>query len=232
MENMPIQGTDAVILVILLISAIFGFIRGFVKETLSVAGWIGAVFLSLYLFPLLQPIAREFILNLLIADILTGAVIFILSLVILSYISHAISEKVKASSLGALDRSLGIFFGIARGVVLLGIAWLIFVQFIPEKDRPDWVLQAKMLPLIEGSGEFVARLLPPDMQENLNISRESDKDTVDRLKEKYDALPDDVKDGVENTVEGAKNLLDKGYDDQARQQMENLSKSTAQEKPK
>ena len=232
MENMPIQGTDAVILVILLISAIFGFIRGFVKETLSVAGWIGAVFLSLYLFPLLQPIAREFILNLLIADILTGAVIFILSLVILSYISHAISEKVKASSLGALDRSLGIFFGIARGVVLLGIAWLIFVQFIPEKDRPDWVLQAKMLPLIEGSGEFVARLLPPDMQENLNISKESDKDTVDRLKEKYDALPDDVKDGVENTVEGAKNLLDKGYDDQARQQMENLSKSTAQEKPK
>ncbi|WP_339632299.1 CvpA family protein [uncultured Sneathiella sp.] len=232
MENMPIQGTDAVILVILLISAIFGFIRGFVKETLSVAGWIGAVFLSLYLFPLLQPIAQGFILNLLIADILTGAVIFILSLVILSYISHAISEKVKASSLGALDRSLGIFFGIARGVVLLGIAWLIFVQFIPEKDRPDWVLQAKMLPLIEGSGEFVARLLPPDMQENLNISRESDKDTVDRLKEKYDALPDDVKDGVENTVEGAKNLLDKGYDDQARQQMENLSKSTAQEKPK
>ena len=231
MENMPIQGTDAVILVILLISAIFGFIRGFVKETLSVAGWVGAVFLSLYLFPLLQPIAREFILNLLIADILTGAVIFILSLVILSYISHAISEKVKASSLGALDRSLGIFFGIARGVVLLGIAWLIFVQFIPEKDRPDWVLQAKMLPLIEGSGEFVARLLPPDMQENLNISKESDKDTVDRIKEKYDALPDDVKDGVENTVEGAKNLLDKGYDDQARQQMENLTKSKTQDKP-
>jgi membrane protein required for colicin V production len=231
MENMPIQGADAVILVILLISAIFGFIRGFVKETLSVAGWVGAVFLSLYLFPIAQPIAREFILNLLIADILTGAVIFILSLVILSYISHAISEKVKASSLGALDRSLGIFFGIARGAILLGIAWLIFVQFIPEKDRPEWILQAKMLPIIEGSGEFVARLLPPDMQENLNISKESDKDTVDRLKEKYDELPDGVKDGLKNTVDGAVDLLDKGYDDKARQQMENLTKSTTQEKP-
>ncbi|MDF2368082.1 CvpA family protein [Sneathiella sp.] len=230
MENMPIQGADAVILVILLISAIFGFVRGFVKETLSVAGWVGAVFLSLYLFPLLQPIAREFILNLLIADILTGAVIFILSLVILSYISHAISEKVKASSLGALDRSLGIFFGIARGAILLGIAWLIFVQFIPEKDRPDWVLQAKMLPIIEASGEFIARLLPPDMQENLNISKESDKDTMDRLKEKYDELPDSVKDGLKDGAEGAKNLLDKGYDDKARQQMENLTKSS-QEKP-
>lgn len=231
MENMPIQGADAAILVILLISAIFGFIRGFVKETLSVAGWIGAIFLSLYLFPIAQPIAREFILNLLIADILTGAVIFILSLVILSYISHAISEKVKASSLGALDRSLGIFFGIARGAILLGVAWLIFVQFIPEKDRPEWILQAKMLPIIEASGEFVARLLPPDMQENLNISKESDKDTMDRLKQKYDELPDGVKDGLKNSVDGAVNLLDKGYDDKARQQMENLTKST-QEKPK
>jgi membrane protein required for colicin V production len=230
MENMPIQGADAVILVILLISAIFGFVRGFVKETLSVAGWVFAVVLRLYLFPLRQPIAREFILNLLIADILTGAVIFILSLVILSYISHAISEKVKASSLGALDRSLGIFFGIARGAILLGIAWLIFVQFIPEKDRPDWVLQARMLPIIEGSGEFIARLLPPDMQENLNISKESDKDTMDRLKEKYEELPDGVKDGLKDGVDGAKNLLDKGYDDKARQQMENLTKSS-QEKP-
>lgn len=231
MENMPIQGADAAILVILLISAIFGFIRGFVKETLSVAGWVGAIFLSLYLFPIAQPIAREFILNLLIADILTGAVIFILSLVILSYISHAISEKVKASSLGALDRSLGIFFGIARGAILLGVAWLVFVQFIPEKDRPEWILQARMLPIIEASGEFVARLLPPDMQENLNISKESDKDTMDRLKQKYDELPDGVKDGLKNSADGAVNLLDKGYDDKARQQMENLTKST-QEKPK
>ncbi|MAL79957.1 MAG: hypothetical protein CMN55_12730 [Sneathiella sp.] len=232
MENLPIQGADIVFLVILLISALFGFLRGFVKEVLSVAGWVGAIFLGLYLFPIAQPLARQFILNMLIADILTGAVIFILSLVILSYISHAISEKVRASSLGALDRSLGIFFGIARGLVLLGIGWLIFVQFIPEEDRPQWILQAKMLPVIEASGEFVARLLPPDMQENLNISKESDKATMDRLKEKYDGLPDNVKDGLKNTMEDAVKILDKGYDDQARQQMENLTKSTTQDKPK
>ncbi|WP_334128840.1 CvpA family protein [Sneathiella sp.] len=232
MENLPIQGADIVFLVILLISALFGFMRGFVKEVLAVAGWIGAIFLSLYLFPIAQPLAREFIANMLIADILTGAVIFILSLVILSYMSHAVSEKVKASSLGALDRSLGIFFGIARGLVLLGIGWLIFVQFIPEKDRPDWILQAKLLPAIEASGAFVARLLPPDMQENLNISKESDKGTMERLKEKYDGLPDGVKDGLKDTMEDAVNILDKGYDDQARQQMENLTNSATKDTAK
>lgn len=229
MENLPIEGADIVFLVILLISALFGFLRGFVKEVLAVAGWIGAIFVSLYLFPFAQPLARDFIANMLIADILTGAVIFILSLVILSYMSHAISEKVKASSLGALDRSLGIFFGIARGFILLGIGWLIFVQFISEKDRPDWILQAKLLPAIEASGAFVARLLPPDMQENLNISKESDKGTMDRLKEKYDGLPDGVKDGLKNSMEDAVNILDKGYDDQARQQMENLTNSATKD---
>ncbi len=230
MEDLPIQTADAVILVILLISAIFGFARGFVKEVLSVAGWIGAIFLTLYLFPLLQPFAREFIANLLIADILTGAVIFILSLVILSYISHTISEKVKASSLGALDRSLGIFFGIGRAIILLGIAWLAFVQFIPVEDRPEWILKAKMLPIVASAGEFVAELLPPDMQENLAITRESDQEMLEKLKDTYNQLPDGVKEGVQDTINDAKGALDKGYDDRARQQMENLSKS-AQEKP-
>ncbi|MCR9212633.1 MAG: CvpA family protein [Proteobacteria bacterium] len=230
MEDLPIQSADAVILVILLISAIFGFARGFVKEVLSVAGWIGAIFLTLYLFPLLQPFAREFIANLLIADILTGAVIFILSLVILSYISHTISEKVKASSLGALDRSLGIFFGLGRAVILLGIGWLAFVQFIPVEDRPEWILKAKMLPIVASAGEFVAELLPPDMQENLAITRESDQEMLEKLKDTYNQLPDGVKDGVQDTINDAKGALDKGYDDRSRQQMENLSKS-AQEKP-
>jgi membrane protein required for colicin V production len=230
MEDLPIQSADAVILVILLISAIFGFARGFVKEVLSVAGWIGAIFLTLYLFPILQPFAREFIANLLIADILTGAVIFILSLVILSYISHTISEKVKASSLGALDRSLGIFFGLGRAVILLGIGWLAFVQFIPVEDRPEWILKAKMLPIVASAGEFVAELLPPDMQENLAITRESDQEMLEKLKDTYNQLPDGVKDGVQDTINDAKGALDKGYDDRSRQQMENLSKS-AQEKP-
>ncbi|MCG8493329.1 MAG: CvpA family protein, partial [Sneathiellales bacterium] len=92
MEDLPINITDAGILVVLLISAIFGFARGFVKEVLSISGWIGATFITLYAFPLLRPYAQQYIEIQLIADILTGSLIFILSLVLLSYITHAISE--------------------------------------------------------------------------------------------------------------------------------------------
>lgn len=226
MEELPINITDAVILLILLISAIVGFARGFVKEVLSIIGWVGASFLALYLFPILKPYIREYIDNLLIADILTGAGIFILSLVILSFITHAISEKVKASALGALDRSLGIFYGIARAVVIVGIAWLVFVQFIPPKDRPIWITDAKMLPIVKASGEFVAHLTPPDMQNNLRIAAESAEGTAGSTKKAYESIPETIREDVEKTVKGAIDTLDKGYDSKSRQQMENLTKGT------
>lgn len=226
MEELPINITDAVILIILLISAIFGFMRGFVKEVLSISGWIGATFLTLYLFPLLQPYARQYIENLLISDILTGIGIFILSLVILSFITHAISEKVKSSALGALDRSLGIFFGIARAVVVVGILWLVFVQFIPVEDHPEYVTEAKMLPIARASGLFVAQLTPPDMQENLKIAVDGAEGTAGAAKKSYEAIPEPLRKDVENTVKGAIEQLDKGYDEKSRQQMENLTKGT------
>ena len=226
MEELPINITDAVILIILLISAIFGFMRGFVKEVLSISGWVGATFLTLYLFPLLQPYARKYIENLLISDILTGIGIFILSLVILSFITHSISEKVRNSSLGALDRSLGIFFGIARAVVIVGILWLVFVQFIPPKDHPEYVTEAKMLPIAKASGLFVAELTPPDMQENLKIAVEGADDAAGAAQKSYEAIPEPLRKDVENTVKDAIEQLDKGYDEKSRQQMENLTKGT------
>ncbi|WP_025898537.1 CvpA family protein [Sneathiella glossodoripedis] len=226
MEELPINITDAVILLVLLISAVFGFMRGFVKEVLSISGWVGATFLALYLFPLLKPYTRQYIENLLLSDIITGAGIFILSLVIISFLTHAISERVKASALGALDRSLGIFFGIARAVVIVGIAWLVFVQFIPPNDRPTYVTEAKLLPVARASGIFVAQLTPPDMQANLKIAVENAEQGAGAAKQTYEAIPEGLRKDVEKTVKDAIETLDKGYDEKSRQQLEKLSKGT------
>ncbi|MFT6557789.1 CvpA family protein [Sneathiella sp.] len=226
MDELPINIADAGILVVLLISAIFGFARGFVKEILSITGWIGAVFVTLYLFPILKPFAHQYITIQLIADILTGSLIFIISLVTLSYLTHAISDRVKASSLGALDRSLGIFFGIGRAIILVGIAWLFFVQFIPPDGRPKEILNAKMLPIVQASGEFVAELTPADMRKNLRIAMETGTETGKSLKKEYESIPKVIREDVENKIKDAAENLEKGYDAKSRQQMENLTKGT------
>lgn len=226
MEDLPINITDAGILVVLLISAIFGFARGFVKEVLSISGWIGAIFITLYAFPLLRPYAQQYIEIQLIADILTGSLIFILSLVLLSYITHAISEKVKASALGALDRSLGIFFGIARAIIIVGVAWLFLVQFIPPDGRSKEILEARMLPVVIASGEFVADLTPENMRKNLRVAMEKGSDAGKAANKIYKQIPPDVVKDVEDKLKDAKETLEKGYDDKSRQQMENLTKGT------
>lgn len=226
MEDLPINITDAGILVVLLISAIFGFARGFVKEVLSISGWIGAIFITLYAFPLLRPYAQQYIEIQLIADILTGSLIFILSLVLLSYITHAISEKVKASALGALDRSLGIFFGIARAIIIVGVAWLFLVQFIPPDGRPKEILEARMLPVVIASGEFVADLTPENMRKNLRVAMEKGSDAGKAAGKIYKQIPPDVVKDVEDKLKDAKETLEKGYDEKSRQQMENLTKGT------
>ncbi|MBO6827286.1 MAG: CvpA family protein, partial [Sneathiella sp.] len=147
-------------------------------------------------------------------------------LVILSYITHAISEKVKASALGALDRSLGIFFGIARAIVIVGIAWLVFVQFVPQGGRPEVVQEAKMLPIVQAAGEFVAALTPPEMQENLRIATEAAADSAGKAREGYESIPETLREDVEKSVKDAIDDLEKGYDEKSRQQMENLTKGT------
>ncbi|MBE7636992.1 hypothetical protein GUA87_09070 [Sneathiella sp. P13V-1] len=226
MQELPINIVDALILVILVVSAAFGFLRGFVKEVLSISGWIGATFIALYLFPVVQPYPRLYIPNILLADLATGAGLFIVSLVALSFLTHAVSEKVKASALGALDRSLGIFFGIARAIVVVGIAWLVFVQFVPKNGRPEAVTEARMLPIAQAAGEFVAALTPPDMQENLRIATEAAEDSAIKAKKGYESIPETLRNDVEKSVKDAIEDLEKGYDEKSRQQMENLTKGT------
>ncbi|MCG8490931.1 MAG: CvpA family protein, partial [Sneathiellales bacterium] len=137
-----------------------------------------------------------------------------------------ISEKVKASALGALDRSLGIFFGIARAIIIVGVAWLFLVQFIPPDGRPKEILEARMLPIVIASGEFVADLTPENMRKNLRVAMEKGSDAGKAAKKIYKQIPPDVVKDVEDKLKDAKETLEKGYDDKSRQQMENLTKGT------
>ncbi|MGA0394649.1 MAG: CvpA family protein, partial [Rhodospirillales bacterium] len=61
MDSLPVNATDLVIFVVLLISALLAFARGFVHELLSIVGWIGAIFATIYGYPYLKPFARDLI---------------------------------------------------------------------------------------------------------------------------------------------------------------------------
>ena len=139
---------DLGVIVVIALSAVLALVRGLVSEVLSVAAWVGAVFATLTLYPHLDPYMRAHVEPSWLADAMAIAGVFVLALVILSVLAHEISKGVHDSALSAVDRSLGLVFGIGRGLVLVVLAWMVVSWLIPDpKDQPDWLREARTRPL-------------------------------------------------------------------------------------
>lgn len=160
MESTPFTVADIVVVVVLLISALLAYMRGFVHEVLSVVGWVGAIFATIYAFPYVRPYAREIIAIELAADLAAGVGIFVVTLVALSLVTRAAAKLVHASALNVLDRSLGFLFGIIRGGVLVCLAYLAIDWLTPE--QPDWLRSARSIKLIEAGADTLKSLVPED----------------------------------------------------------------------
>lgn len=170
MDLSPINLTDIAVALVILFSGLLALFRGFVHEILSVASWVGAAVATLIGFPFAQPEVRKLIAIPLVADLATGVAIFLVVLVLLSILTRIIANRVRGSGLGPLDRSLGLVFGFARGALLVCIAWLVLIWVLPREDHPDWLLQARALPLVESGGTFLISLLPEHLREGLAAS--------------------------------------------------------------
>lgn len=164
MADLQINLVDLAVIAVLAISGIFALVRGLIHELLAVGSWIGAAIATLYGFPKAQPVARQIISVPLVADIAAGVVIFLTVLVVLSIITHIIARRVRRSHLGALDRSLGMVFGLVRGAVLICLAWLVLAWTLPRDDYPQWLLEARSLPLVERGAQALIQLVPPRLR--------------------------------------------------------------------
>ncbi|MEE9317013.1 MAG: CvpA family protein [Rhodospirillales bacterium] len=160
-SDLPIvNGLDIGIIVLLLLSGFLAYARGLVHEVLSVAGWIGAIFATIYGFPLLKPFARLVTEIEIVADFGAGVVIFVVSLILLSLVTRRISKKVKDSALNAVDRSLGFLFGLLRGALICVIAYIGLGMVYPDDDQPEWILQARSMELLRPGAAMLTNLIP------------------------------------------------------------------------
>ncbi|NBN64076.1 CvpA family protein [Microvirga tunisiensis] len=159
---MPITLLDGILLVIMLVSAVLAMVRGFVREVLSIASWVAAAASAYFLYGYVLPFARQYISNEYVALGASVAGVFLLTLIIVSYITMRISDFVLDSRIGALDRTLGFVFGAARGMLLVVVAMLFFNWFVPAERQPDWVAQAKSRDLLVHVGDQLIAALPED----------------------------------------------------------------------
>ncbi len=162
LDGLPINIIDIGVALTLLISAVLAYARGLVHEALSIGGWIGAALATAFFYPIAQPFARNLIPIELAADLSAGVLIFILTLVVLSLVTRALSARVKESALNMLDRSLGFLFGLARGALLVCVAYLALEFLVPREEQPEWITSARTMPLITQGAATLLEFIPDD----------------------------------------------------------------------
>src|SRR5712672_1823129 len=164
---MPITLLDMILIGVILISAVLAMIRGFMREILSIAAWVLAALATLYSYGKLLPWAKSYVNNDIVA---TGAVVagtFLLTLLVVSVVTVRFSDMVLDSRVGALDRTLGFVFGLARGLIIVVVAFLFFVWLVPAKTQPAWVANAKSKVVLQSTGDWLMSMLPEDPENTI-----------------------------------------------------------------
>ncbi|WP_147105936.1 CvpA family protein [Tateyamaria sp. syn59] len=132
---------DGVVAVVIILSALLAYGRGFVREAMAIAGWIAAAILAFLFAPRVEPLVREIpVVGDFIADscelsiIGAFALVFAVALIVVSLFTPLFSSLVQRSALGGLDQGLGFLFGVARGILLVAIAFFVYDTVITGQE--------------------------------------------------------------------------------------------------
>jgi membrane protein required for colicin V production len=124
---------DGIAAGVIVLSAILAYSRGFVREAMAIAGWVGAAILAFLFAPTVQPLVKEIpVLNKFLADncelsiVAAFAGVFALGLIVASLFTPLFSSVVQRSALGGVDQGIGFLFGVARGVLLIAVAFFVY----------------------------------------------------------------------------------------------------------
>ncbi len=134
---------DGIVAVVIILSAVLAYSRGFVREALSIGGWILAAIVAYMFAPMVQPLMKEVpVLKDFLGDsgelamIAAFAVVFAAALIVFSVLTPLFSGAVQRSALGGIDRGLGFLFGVLRGAILVAIAFLVYERVIVSDPIP------------------------------------------------------------------------------------------------
>jgi len=159
---MPVTLLDLIVIGVMLISALLAMVRGFTREVLAIAAWAIAAIAALFLHGYVLPYVKPYIKSDSVAQIVSGGAVFIVVLLIASFITIRLSDMILDSRVGAIDRTFGFLFGAARGLLLAIVAFIFFSYLVPEKSEPVWVQNAKSKQILLSGRDWILSILPTD----------------------------------------------------------------------
>ncbi|SRR5258706_327698 len=182
----PLTYLDIALIAIAFLSGLLAMYRGLTREILSILSWVVAAGAVLYfvLFhkKFAEEMAQQINVQVAIAQVAIGAVLFLIVLVIVHLMTARLSDTILDSRVGMIDRILGFGFGLVRGFVLVVIPYMFYTSFVPdEKQQVPWVREARSLPLLRSTGETFRTVLARYMPSSLSPSSDQRQGATPRL---------------------------------------------------
>ena len=174
MEHSSFNVFDLSVAGILLLSGIFAFRRGFVKEIFALGTWIAASIIAATYYPVLKPwVMQHHIKNDLAASAISAIALFGLTLLALIPTGNLLAGLIKGPTMTSIDRSLGFVFGLLRGLLVLCLIYLCLTFVWPKaEEQPVWLSEAKTKPLLADGADMLKSFVPKEEQERVEEEAE------------------------------------------------------------
>jgi membrane protein required for colicin V production len=153
---MPI--IDIIIVLALAVSVVIGFLRGFVKESISIATLLVAIWAALYFGPAVGDVSESWLSSAELQVWFGRILVFCVIMIIGGLIGWGFSKLARMALLGAIDHFLGALFGLARGIMLAAL-FVIGGQYAGF-DNDEWWLHSRLLPHFEVVADWIKVMAP------------------------------------------------------------------------
>jgi len=151
---------DYILIGLLGLSMILSLWRGFIREVISLIGLIAAFLLASRASGEAGDFLSQWLPNSTMADVAGFALVFVLVMLAVGIVGALIRKLVDMADLTATDRILGVFFGMARGFLLIAVSFLIYTSY--SSAKPDWLKQSVLAPYAIQLGNLLGQAIPKE----------------------------------------------------------------------
>ncbi|VAX09003.1 Colicin V production protein [hydrothermal vent metagenome] len=159
---------DYIIIGIIALSALISLVRGFMREALSLMAWVLAFWVSWTFFRELAVYLESSITVPSVRFGVSFILLMIVTLVIGGLVNYLVGQLVEKTGLTGTDRMIGMFFGAARGALLVGIA--VLLAGLTAMPADPWWHQSVLTSYFQDLAIWLRGLLPPDIADKFRYA--------------------------------------------------------------
>ena len=152
--------TDILIIILTIISMIYGYSRGLMKESLSIFSILISVYISISLYPNISLFIKEYIEMVILADSISFALMFLFLYSLINIFSNFIVSSITNTPIRILDKNFGILFGFFRALLIFSLLNILLNWTLWKKNTPKWLNNSKSMVLINYTSNKLIKILP------------------------------------------------------------------------